>query len=66
MSCQERDRIVLAFALAANEGNIAASDLEIALTDTERRRAEQSIETAKQYCRQLRDRFLNHCQQHGC
>jgi hypothetical protein len=66
MSCQERDRIVLAFALAANESNIAANDLEAALTDSERRYAQQSIETAKRYCHQLRDRFLSHCRQHGC
>jgi hypothetical protein len=36
------------------------------LTDSERRHAQQSIETAKRYCYHLRDRFLNHCKQHGC
>jgi hypothetical protein len=60
MSCQEKDRIVLAFALAANESNIAAKDLELARDDSERHSAQQCIETAKRYCFQLRDRMLSH------
>jgi hypothetical protein len=66
MSCQERDRIILAFALAANESNIAAGDLELAANESERRMAQQSVDTAKRYCYQLRDRILSHCRQHGC
>jgi hypothetical protein len=66
MSCTERDRIVLAFALAANEGNIAAEDVELASSDGERQNARQSMEAARSYCYSLRTRFLTHCEQHGC
>jgi hypothetical protein len=66
MSCTERDRIVLAFALAANEGNIAAEDVEQAASDGERQHAERSVEVARNYCYSLRARFLTHCEQHGC
>jgi hypothetical protein len=61
MSCTERDHIILAFALAANEGNIAAEDLE-----RERQEARKSVESARNYCQSLRVRFLSHCEQHGC
>jgi hypothetical protein len=66
MSCPERDTIILAFALAANEGNIATEDLEIASSDGERQEAKQTIAAAHGYCHSLRAMFLNHCQQHGC
>ena len=66
MSCTERDHIVLAFALAANEGNIAAEDLEQAASDGERQEARKSVETARDYCHSLRAMFLTHCEQHGC
>jgi hypothetical protein len=66
MSCSERDRIILAFALAANEGIIAAEDLELAASDGERQEARKSVESARDHCFSLRARFLTHCQQHGC
>ena len=66
MSCTERDQIVLAFALAANERNIAAEDLECAANDGERLDARKSVETARNYCHELRAVFLKHCEQHGC
>ena len=66
MSCRERDYIILAFALAANEGNIAAEDFELAASDTERQDARKSVEAARTYCYDLRARFLTHCEHHGC
>ena len=66
MSCTERDHIVLAFALAANEGSIAAEDLELAASDDERQDARKSVEAARTYCYSLRAEFLTHCEQHGC
>jgi hypothetical protein len=66
MSCQERDGIILAFALAANERNIAAGDLEIAATDSERHHAQVSVDRARNYCFELRDMILRHCSLHGC
>lgn len=66
MSCTERDHIILAFALAANEGNIAAEDVELASSEGERQRARTSAEAARNYCQTLRARFLTHCEQHGC
>jgi hypothetical protein len=66
MSCAERDHIILAFALAANEGNIAAEDLELAASDGERQAARKSVEAARSYCYSLRAMFLTHCRQHGC
>jgi hypothetical protein len=66
MSCTERDHIILAFALAANEGNIAAEDLELAASERERQDAKQCVEAARNYCYDLRARFLTHCENHGC
>jgi len=66
MSCAERDRIILAFALAANEGNIAAEDLEFAASEGARQDAQKSVEAARNYCTSLRARILDHCEQHGC
>jgi hypothetical protein len=66
MSCQERDGIILAFALAANERNIAAGDLETAASDSERHHAQVSVDRARSYCFKLRDLILLHCSEHGC
>ena len=66
MSCTERDRIMLAFALAANEKNIAAEDFEFAASDGERQDAQKSVEATHYYCTTLRARILDHCEQHGC
>ena len=66
MSCRERDQIILAFALAANEGNIAAEDFELAANEPERQHAQKSVEAARSYCHHLRSVFLTHCEQHGC
>jgi hypothetical protein len=66
MACRERDGIILAFALAANERNIAAGDLEIAVTESERHHAQVSIDRARNCCFELRDLILRHCRQHGC
>jgi hypothetical protein len=66
MSCRERDQIILAFALAANEGNIAAEDFEVAASEPERQYAQRSVEAARTYCHHLRSVFLTHCEQHGC
>ena len=64
--CQERDRIILAFALAVNEQNNASSSLEMAADDAERHRMLNSMEASKGYCHQLRDLLVAHCQRHGC
>jgi hypothetical protein len=66
MSCEERDRLVLALAVAANEGKTASEDLERATTDGEREHAEKALEMARNYCHSLRAKFLLHCEQHGC
>jgi hypothetical protein len=66
MTCQERDKIILAFLLAMNEGNNASSDLEVATNDIERTEALKIIESSKGYCHHLRTQVLVHCQQHGC
>jgi hypothetical protein len=65
-NCTERDHIILAFALAANEGNIAAEDLEHADSETERQHALRSVAAANNYCHYLRAMFLTHCESHGC
>lgn len=66
MSCQERDRIILAFALAVNERNNASFDLETATNETEREQALTVIESAQYHSHRLRALVLDHCQQHGC
>ena len=66
MSCQERDKIILAFMLAVNEGNNASSDLEDATSETERTEALRTIASAKGYSHHLRTQVLDHCLQHGC
>ena len=52
--------------IVEDEGIIAAEDLERADSDSERREAQQSVETARSYCHSLRTKFLTHCEQHGC
>ena len=66
MHCTERDRIVLAFALAVNEKNIASEEGETASTDRARQAALHAADTARNYCFSLRSRFLDHCHHHGC
>ena len=64
--CQERDRIILDFALAVNAHNNASSSLEGAVDDAERHSMQSSMEVTKGYCHELRDLLLLHCQKHGC
>jgi hypothetical protein len=66
MSCQERDRIILAFALAMNNTNNGYTSLEAALTERERRQAMRTIETSQGHCYQLRELVQRHCESHGC
>ena len=66
MSCLERDRIILAFALAANERNSAVGDWELAASDAEREQAHAVVRTAESSCHKLRAMVLTHCTQHGC
>ena len=66
MQCKERDRIILEFALAANEKNIAVEEGEGAHTERARMAARHSADAASIYCSTLRNRFLDHCHQHGC
>lgn len=66
MSCQERDKIILAFLLAVNEGNDATSELETATSETERSEALKMVERAKGYSQHLRTQVLIHCLAHGC
>jgi hypothetical protein len=64
--CQERDKIILAFLLAVNEGNNASSDLEAATSDAERTQALRIIESARGYTHHLRTQVVIHCLAHGC
>jgi hypothetical protein len=64
--CQERDRIILAFALAVNQQNNASSSLEEAANDAERHSMLSTMEESKGHCHELRDMLLLHCQKHGC
>lgn len=57
---------MLAFALAANERNIAAGDFELAANERERRDAKRTMERAHSSCHELRNLILDHCRQHGC
>ena len=66
MTCQERDRIILAFLLAVNEGNSATADLDAATSEAERAQALRALESARGYSRHLRTRVLIHCLDHGC
>ena len=66
MSCHERDRIILAFALAMNNTNNGYNSLESALNDRERRQALRVIETSQGHCHHLRDLVIRHCEEHGC
>jgi hypothetical protein len=64
--CQERDRIVLAFVLAVNAQNHVVSSLEAAANERERHQVQASAKAGRDHCQQLRDRFLQHCEKHGC
>ena len=66
MACRERDRIILAFALAMNNTNNGYSSLEGALTEKERHQAMRTIETSQDHCYQLRELVIRHCESHGC
>jgi hypothetical protein len=66
MTCQERDKIILAFALAMNEGNNASSDLAEARSDHERAEALHLLEASSRHTHRLRALVLDHCKQHGC
>ena len=66
MQCTERDHIILAFALAVNEKNIAAEECEAAKSERSRQAARHAADAAGSYCYTLRSRFLEHCYQHGC
>ena len=65
-SCEERDRLILAFAMALNEQNNAWANLEGARSESERSHAKSFVETAKGNCHELRSALLVHCDQHGC
>jgi hypothetical protein len=66
VACQERDRIILAFALAVNQQNNVSSSLEGTLDEAERVAMLTSMEAGRGHCHQLRDLLVLHCQQHGC
>jgi hypothetical protein len=58
--------MILAFALAINERNIASSDLEMAATDADRRRLQKMVRSATGQSEQLRALVLRHFADHGC
>ncbi len=66
MQCTERDHIILAFALAVNEKNIAAEEGETARSESARQNAKNAATAAGDYSFTLRSRILDHCRQHGC
>ena len=66
VTCQERDRIVLALVLAVNAQNNASSSLEDPLDEVERDRALNSMKVSRDHCHELRAMLLTHCEQHGC
>ena len=66
VACQERDRIILAFALAVNQQNNVSSSLEGPMDDAERGRTLISMEAGRGHCHELRDLLVLHCQKHGC
>lgn len=58
--------MILAFALAVNERNIASSDLETTGDESERRRLTRSVRAATGQSEQLRALVLQHFAHHGC
>jgi hypothetical protein len=66
MTCPERDKMLLAFALAVNERNIASSDLETAADDVERRQLHRYMQSAAGQSEQLRALVLLHFAEHCC
>jgi hypothetical protein len=65
-ACWERDKMILAFAIAMNEGNNASSELEEATTEEEREEATCMVLSAKMHGFRLRLAVLDHCREHGC
>ena len=66
VSCRERDRILLALALAVNNANNGYAILEWAADDSERSQALQMIAVSQNHCQRLRALVMSHCQSHGC
>lgn len=66
LNCRERDRIILALALAVNNANNGYDLLEWASGEDERRQALLTIETSQDHCRRLRALVIRHCSSHGC
>jgi hypothetical protein len=58
--------MILAFALAVNERNIASSDLEAARNDAERRRLQKSVRNATGQSEELHALVMQHFAQHDC
>jgi acyl-CoA reductase-like NAD-dependent aldehyde dehydrogenase len=65
-SCEERDKIILSFALAMNERNNAWIELETATEESERLEALNLIASAAIHSQRFREQVLNHCREHGC
>ena len=65
-SCRERDRIILALALAVNNANNGYAILEWAADEAERRQALETIELSQNHCQRLRALVIRHCSAHGC
>jgi hypothetical protein len=66
VTCQERDRLILAFALALNDQNEAWDQWELARNPVELENAKHAIEAARNICQRLQTQLLAHCNQHGC
>jgi hypothetical protein len=66
VDCKDRDRLILAFALALNAQNDAWARWEQARSEAEREQAKKSIQESKVTCHQLQAQLLGHCAEHGC
>ena len=66
VNCRERDRIILALALAVNNAHNGYAILEWASGEEERLQALHTIETSQDHCRRLRALVIRHCRSHGC
>jgi len=58
--------MILAFAIAMNEGNNASNELDEATTDQQRDEAITMMISAKMHTHRLRAAVLEHCLEHGC